>query len=273
MPPARSPLTARRADKYELYERAVYDPEADFDFIQRHFRAARGRRALSLREDFAGTAKLSALWVERMAQGRAWAVDLDPEPLAWGRQRHFAPLGAAARRAKLLRTDVMHARTPQVDVVTAFNFSYWVFQERARMLAYFRRVFRTLRPEGAFFLDLMGGPGVQEETEEKRRAGGFTYVWEQETLDAITHRLKCHIHFRFADGTALRRAFSYDWRLWSVTELRDLLAEAGFAASEVYWEDADARGRGTGVFRRRVHAENETAWIAYLVGWKGPVAR
>ncbi len=264
----RGPLTARTADKYELYERAVYEPEADFDFMQSVYRRARGKSALLLREDFAGTSKLSALWARRLPAGRAYAVDLDPEPLAWGRKRHIEPLGLAARRVRQMRADVLRVRTPRVDVVTAYNFSYWTFRERRTMLAYFRRVHRTLRPDGAFFLDLMGGPGMQEEIEEKRRERGFTYVWEQEPLEAITQRLRCHIHFRFPDGTALRRAFSYDWRLWSVTELRDLLHEAGFARADVYWEDADARGRGTGVFRRRERAENETAWISYLVGWK-----
>jgi hypothetical protein len=195
-------------------------------------------------------------------------VDLDPEPLAWGRRRRLAPHGAAAARVQQIRADVRRVRTPSPDVVTAFNFSYWVFRERATMLAYFCGVRRALRPGGAFFLDLMGGPDMQIETEEKRREKGFTYMWEQQPLDGISQRMRCHIHFRFPDGTALRRAFSYDWRLWSVTELRDLLDQAGFQRSEVYWENADARGRGTGVFRRRENAENETAWIAYLVGWK-----
>jgi len=263
-------LTARTADKYELYERAVYEPAADLGFIRRLYRQARGTGPRRLREDFAGTSALSALWAARIPRGEAWAVDLDPEPLAWGRRRHLDALGAAAERVHQLRENVLTVRTPPVDVVTAFNFSYWTFHERATMLAYFRHVQRSLRPGGAFFMDLMGGPGVQEATEEKRREKGFTYVWEQEKTEAIQQRLRCHIHFRFPGGSVLRRAFTYDWRLWHLSELRDLLDEAGFRRSEVYWEDADARGHGTGVFRRRAQADNETAWIAYLVGWKQP---
>lgn len=266
----RAPLTARNADKYALYEEAVYEPEADYRFIQQRFRGARGRAATRLREDFAGTCKLSALWVQKQPQGRAWAVDLDPEPLAWGRERHLAPLGAAAARVTQLRADVLTVATPKVDAVTAFNFSYWTFRERAVMLAYFRRAYRALVDDGLFLLDMLGGPGAQQEVEEPRRCKGFTYVWEQEALNAITQDLDCHIHFRFPDGSALERAFTYHWRLWSVTELRDLLREAGFAQVEVYWEGEDGKGRGNGVFRRREHAENEEAWIAYLVAWKRP---
>lgn len=263
-------LTARNADKYELYEAAVYEPEADLHFIRTLFRRARGRGPRVLREDFAGTSFLSAMWASKIPDGVAYAVDLDAKPLAWGRRRHLDPLGEAAARVHQLRANVLTVRTPPADAVTAFNFSYWTFRERATMLAYFRHVHRSLRPEGAFFLDMMGGPGVQEKTTEKRRQKGFTYVWEQETTDAIQQHLRCHIHFRFPGGSVMRRAFTYDWRLWHVSELRDLLREAGFAQVDVYWENADQRGLGTGVFRRRESADNETAWIAYLVAWKRP---
>ncbi len=263
-------LTARTADKYELYERAVYEPEADLAFIRRLYRRARGGDPRVLREDFAGTSKLSAMWARRVPKGEAYAVDLDPEPLAWGRRRHIEPLGAAAQRVHQLRKNVLTVRTPPADVVTAFNFSYWTFRERSIMLAYFRHVHRSLRSGGAFFLDLMGGPGIQEATEEKRREKGFTYVWEQEKTEAINQHLRCHIHFRFPDGSVMRKAFTYDWRIWHVSELRDLLREAGFKQTDVYWEDADDRGLGTGVFRKREQADSETAWIAYLVGWKRP---
>ncbi|MDA1260721.1 MAG: class I SAM-dependent methyltransferase [Planctomycetota bacterium] len=268
--PRKSVLTARTADKYALYEAAVYEPDADYSFIQKRFRAARGRPATQLREDFAGTSKLSALWARKQPTGHAWAVDLDPEPLAWGFERHIEPLGEAAARVTQLCENVLTVETPKVDAVTAFNFSYWTFRERATMLAYFRRAFRALKPDGVFLMDMLGGPGAQEEVEEPRRFKGFTYVWEQEPLDAITQDLNCHIHFRFPDGTEMKRAFSYHWRLWSVTELRDLLREAGFAEVEVYWEGDDGKGHGNGVFRRREHADNEEAWVAYVVGWKKP---
>jgi hypothetical protein len=261
-------LTARNADKYELYEAAVYEPEADLHFIKRLYRRARGHSPRVLREDFAGTSKLSALWAEHFPHGEAYAVDLDPEPLAWGRSRHIEPLGEVAKRIHQKCANVLTVRTPAADAVTAFNFSYWTFRERATMLAYHRHVYESLHRDGAFFLDLMGGPGIQEKIVEKRREKGFTYVWEQETTEAIQQHLRCHIHFRFPGGSTMRRAFTYDWRLWHVSELRDLLHEAGFQQVDVYWEDADARGLGTGVFRRRETADTEKAWIAYVVAWK-----
>ena len=63
----------------------------------------------------------------------------------------------------------------------------------------------------------------------------------------------------------MQKAFTYVWRLWTLPELRELLAEAGFSRSTVYWEDADDDGEGTGVFRPKAHAEQEQAWVAYIV--------
>ncbi len=43
----------------------------------------------------------------------------------------------------------------------------------------------------------------------------------------------CHIDFKFEDGSVQKRAFSYDWRLWILPEIREVLAEAGFRRSTV----------------------------------------
>lgn len=261
-------LTAKTADRFMLYESSVYMPEADYDFIQKVFKGHRKRKPTLLREDFAGTSQLAALWVKNDKNAQAWAVDLDPEPLNWGLRRHIEPLGDAAERLQQLEENVLTVQTPTVDVITAFNFSYWIFEERKIMLEYFGKVLDALGEDGMFVVDLMGGPGTQSETEEERDEGGFDYVWEQEPMDAITHHMICHIHFHFADGSKMRNAFTYNWRLWSITELRDIMLEAGFSSVDAYWEGIDDDGDGDGVFKKKKHAENEETWIAYLVAWK-----
>ena len=76
----------------------------------------------------------------------------------------------------------------------------------------------------------------------------------------------CYIHFRFPDGSELKKAFRYEWRLWGMAEVREALVEAGFERADVYWEGTDKRGEGNGVFSHREKAENTDAWIAYVVG-------
>ena len=95
----------------------------------------------------------------------------------------------------------------------------------------------------------------------------FTYVWEQKRFNVIDHRLLCHIHFRFRDGTQMKRAFTYDWRLWTMPEVREVLTEAGFARSLVYIEGWDEKNNvSDDVFRLRTRFPNQDGWLSIVVG-------
>ena len=61
----------------------------------------------------------------------------------------------------------------------------------------------------------------------------------------------------------------YGRRAQNNAEIRELLAEAGFADCGVYWEawDYDSNS-GTGEFYRSEEEENCLAWVAYLVARK-----
>jgi cyclopropane fatty-acyl-phospholipid synthase-like methyltransferase len=192
-------------------------------------------------------------------------VDLDPVPLAWGERHVRSGLGPAARRVRLLQADVRGAAGPRADVVLALNFSYFTFRERSVLLDYFVQTRRHLRRDGLFIMDAFGGKESMEVLEESTRHAGFTYVWDQADFDPMSHRIRCHIHFRFPDGSALPRAFTYDWRLWTVPELLDLLAEAGFAKTDVYLEGVDDDGDGNGVYRKARRTEPCEGLVGYLV--------
>ncbi len=262
---ARKGTRAARADKYALYQRAVQVPEFDVDFIRRVARRHSGRVLTRLREDFCGTALLSSRWVAASKRNHAWGIDLDAEPLAWGEEHNRKPLGRDARRLHLVRGDVLHPSAPPCDVVVAGNFSFYVFQERALLLAYFRGARAGLRRGGLLIADMFGGPEGITELVESRRVGGFTYEWEQSAFDPIASRLHAHISFRFPDGSVLARAFSYDWRVWTIPEVRELMLEAGFREVHVYWELTDARGNGTGVLRLTRTASANESFVASLV--------
>jgi SAM-dependent methyltransferase len=260
------PTLARQADRHALYERAVQGAEAEVDFVQRCFRALRGRPARVLREDFCGTALVCREWVRRHRDMRAIGVDLDAEVLSWA-ERAAAELTPSQRsRLQLLQADVRAAPTEPADVVLAMNFSYWLFHQRADLAEYFRRVHRGLAEDGVFLLDAYGGAESHKSSVERRRIAGrpaFTYVWEQAAFNPIDHRLRAHIHFEFKDGSRLHRAFSYDWRLWTLPELLDLLRECGFAP-QVYWQGWDGNDPPDAIFRRRTRAEPDPAWICYI---------
>ena len=261
---------AQRADRYQLYQDSVQDPDGDVQRVRRMYERLYGVTPRLLREDFCGTAAFASSWVKMHGDNRAWGVDLDPEPLAWGRAHNVAKLRPEQqRRVVLLEDDVRTARTPKVDVLVAFNFSFFLFKRRAELLRYFRRAHANLKPHGMFAIDAYGGPESMQRRKDKRRCEGFTYVWDQFRYDPITHDATCHIHFHFRDGSKIRRAWTYEWRLWTIGELRDLLEEAGFASTTVYWEGTElATNEPNGVFRPREHADEDPAWIAYVVAAK-----
>lgn len=259
---------AKQWDKYDLYRLSVQDPEHEVGAFVRFYKDATGAVPEVLREDFCGTASICCEWVKGKPNRRAVGVDLDREPLDWGRAKYLAALAPEEQqRVTLLQANVLDAKTPKADVVAAQNFSFWIFKQRAEVLAYFKAVHRALKDDGIFVMDMMGGAKcMEDEYEEPRRVKGFTYVWEHAKFDPITHDALFHIHFRFPDGSKIEKAFTYDWRLWTLPEIRDLLDEAGFSKSEVYWEDTDRdTGEGNGTYRRRTRAEADPAWISYLV--------
>jgi hypothetical protein len=143
-----------------------------------------------------------------------------------------------------------------------------VLKTREELVAYFRAARKSLAADGMFVIDLYGGPEATEEMEEKRRCGGFTYVWKQISFWPGTGEYTCKILFRFPDGSELD-AFTYRWRMWYLTELREALHDAGFAKVDAYFEGTDEKGTGgDGKFRRGVRGENCEAWLAYLVALK-----
>lgn len=263
-------LTARNADRHELYQLAVQAPDEDLGFLRRMYRRRFGREARLLREDFCGTALLSATWVRRSPDARAEGFDLDPTVLAWGRQHNLEALGAAAQRVRLVRADVRSPGSFRPELRLATNFSYFVFQQRAELVDYFRAARVSLARDGVFVLDAYGGSEATAELDETRSIGrGVTYVWDQAKYLPGTGEYTCYIHFRFRDGSRLQRAFSYHWRYWSIPELRDALHDAGFARVDAYFEQSDKRdGSGNGVFKLDQSGKTSrdcAGLIAYLV--------
>lgn len=257
---------AVRADRHALYQESVQCVEAEIDFVDETFEKLRRRKARVLREDFCGTANTSCEWVRRRTGNHAIGVDLDAEVLAWGKRHNVARLGRAAKRVVLLEADVLTAETGPVDVVLAHNFSYWLIKDRARLREYFQRVRDTLVVDGVFFLDGYGGSEAYKEMKEETKNKGFTYVWEQAAFNPVNADMLCHIHFKFPDGSRMKRAFTYNWRLWTLPEIREVLAEAGFHRSTVYWQGTDEEsGEGDGVFEPSEQGDADPAWIVYIV--------
>ncbi|MBN2804195.1 MAG: class I SAM-dependent methyltransferase [Deltaproteobacteria bacterium] len=257
-------LNAFNADKHILYQQSVQDTETTINFINEVYFDTAQKYPKSLREDFCGTALLASAFAADSYDKTSCGLDLDQNTLNWGLKHNILPLGDGASRVKLLNKNVLEG-TPddKFDTICAFNFSYCVFKERKTILKYFKQLKTSLNKKGLFILDLHGGPDAQFQLTEPATMEEFEYIWEQESFDPITHETICHIHFAFNDGSRMDKAFTYDWRYWSLPELKDILAEAGFKHIDVWWN----YNNGNEDFEKAQKAENMESWIAYLAAW------
>jgi hypothetical protein len=256
---------AVKADRYKLYESSVQCAETEVDFVEYEFKKLRGRRPALLREDFCGTAAVCFEWASRGQENTAIGVDIDGEVLNWANENHLPALKATVRsNVKLIRGDVLKVSTPQQDVILAMNFSYWLFKERKLLLAYFRKVRKNLELDGIFFLDCFGGSDAYRELKERTKLDGFTYVWDQAAYNPVNSDISCHIHFHFPDKSKLEKAFTYDWRLWTLPEIRELLLDAGFSEVIIYAQAVDPITEEPSQMEPVLNMDADLGWIAYV---------
>lgn len=273
--PKKNHSLAATADIHRLYELSVQNAEAEIDFVDKTFRRLSKRKPQLIREDFCGTANVCCEWVQRRKHNYAIGVDLDESVLEWSRQHRIGSLPRKQRdKIELVRADVLKVKTRPVDIVLAMNFSYWLLKTPNLLGKYFRSVCRSLCDDGIFFLDAYGGYDAFREIEEAREVEGdefnFTYTWEQEKFDPITNDLTCSIHFEFQDGSSLPAAFHYEWRLWTLPEIRELLLSSGFSRVTFYWQGFDDDGDGDGDFRpvSAGEVDADAGWICYITAEK-----
>ncbi len=262
-------ITAKTADINELYERSVQCPESEVELIIQAWKELRGREPVSLREDFCGTSAVAREWVQQNDQCTVIGIDLDESVLGWAKERIEKELTLDQQnRVTLIKEDVISTKTDPVDCILAMNFSYYGFKKREQLKRYFASVYSHLVEDGLFLLDAYGGSDSFLEMDEERDLDGFTYVWDQHHVNPITGDVVNYIHFEFPDGSKIKRAFTYEWRFWTIPEINDILQEAGFSRVEVYWEGTDEDGGGNGEWKIDTRGEPCAGWVAYIVAVK-----
>lgn len=216
-----------------------------------------------MREDFCGTALLCAAWCRLSPLNTALGVDLDDAELRYAAERVLPGLEG---RVRLLHASVLDAPTsmrffaeppaeaagdevegleaaPQgdwrvapADLVAAFNCSVCMLHTRAEVESYFVRARALCARPGIFAVDLSGGHSMEcSPLTQTTRYHGFDYTFEQEQFDPVTRMIRCHISFKTRPaGVVFRRAFTYNWRLWTLPDMVELMRAAGFARVRIW---------------------------------------
>lgn len=270
----KKPTMAANSDKFALYQQSVQHADHEVEFFEQAYREAFKAKPYILREDFCGTFSVCCEWVKSHKKRTALGVDLCAETLQWGKDHNLSQLSKSQRaRVEVLEQDVRETNEPKADVLAAQNFSFWIFKTREEVVDYFRIARDNLADSGIMVMDMMGGGGCYEEGQVDKRTivkgkRGFKYHWEQQKFNPITADCTFHISFKFSDGSKLKRAFTYEWRFWTIPEVREMLREAGFQASYVYWEEEDEDGEDTGEWKRAAEAPSHDSWVCYIVAVK-----
>ena len=259
----------KERDKYWYYNKSVQSADVDVKFFRDTYKELKGKEPKTFREDFCGTFKLSCEWVKLDDSFVAHGVDLDPEPIAYGKEKYLPKLEPSqVERINIQEGNVLDSGLPRADIIAACNFSYFIFKKRQVLKDYFTKNFEALNKDGIFIMDIFGGSECYEPNEEETEHDGFSYFWDQDSFDPVTNEAVFYIHFKPDGEKKMKRAFTYDWRLYSIPEIQDILEEVGFKNVHVYWEGTDEDGEGDGEFKRVTEGEDCESWIAYIVAEK-----
>jgi len=275
-------LSPEVLEKYKLYEASVQDAKQQVTLLDQVYREAFDAKAKILKEDFSGTCLISCEWVATGEDRKTYALDIDEEVIAAAHELHLNGLHDDVRkRIHVKKQNVMQPLRSSVDIAGAFNFSYFIFHQRQELLRYFQAAYDSLKSQGVFVLETAGGAGfveapfkehrkIKHTFGKKRGKDWFRYTWHQKTFDPQSNEGSYAIHFKKATGERMQDAFTYDWRIWSIPEVRDALLEVGFRDVRVYWEneDADDSDEELSYSQRDVGDSEYDTYIVYVVGVK-----
>ena len=253
-------------DKYFYYKKSVQNPKEEIKFFKKTYKSFFKKTPRIFREDFCGTFYIGYHWVKDHPQNKAIVVDKDKQPIEYGKKYHLSKLNSSQKsRLQIFNKNVLDKSLPKAEIISVNNFSYFIFNERSMMLKYFKNIKKALMNKGLFIIDVVGGPDCEALSEEKVEHKNFNYYWDQDSFDPVNNSAHFYIHFKRKGEKKQKKAFSYDWRMWSIPELKDVLRDAGFSKIHVYWEQSNKKGEGTGFFKKSLKGDICDTWIAYLV--------
>lgn len=243
---------ADTANVHVCYEAAVQNARQEVENLYNFYMEMRSLAAprndeyfdlripLALREDFCGTSILCKEWLKKNVMRSAIGVDLNHDVLQYATATTFE--GEPPQNMTFIESDVMDVTpgedVPHVDILVALNYSLGYFHTFQKLLGYMRRAREGLAPGGILVCDMFSngtlGADKQNRFSFVRDCGSFIYHFDQTAADPFDNTCHCYLSFEFPDGSWLRNVFSYEFRIWSIAEIRDALVEAGFSAIEVW---------------------------------------
>ncbi|MCL2444380.1 MAG: class I SAM-dependent methyltransferase [Treponema sp.] len=129
-------------------------------------------------------------------------------------------------------------RPDYFDTIVNLYISFGYFTDQKDDLKVLRNVYESLKKDGAFIIETLGKEISSRDFVEAEwfERAGYTMLTEYEPLDSWTFLKNRWILIK--DGKRLEKTFIQ--RLYSASELRTILQEAGFKTIEIYgdWDES-----------------------------------
>jgi hypothetical protein len=217
------------ADRHRLYQLSVQNPRTEVDFVDRTYRHCAGgapvrcgRISAERRPSVAsGSAGASAIGPGASTWTRCiWNGDGATMSAPWTRTERGECRAARGRCPWRSRRRTRHRAGDELQLLAAPRPQVIFALLRARP--------RRLAPDGIFFLDAFGGYDTFRLLTEERRiqdpdGGALHLCGSRRSTSRSPVDLSVISISGSDDGSEWNRAFSYDWRLWTLPEIRELL--------------------------------------------------
>ncbi|TPX40885.1 hypothetical protein SeMB42_g05826 [Synchytrium endobioticum] len=237
---------AMSADRHVCYAQSVQAADAEvLNLINMRKQISSSLNIpLALREDFCGTAVLSLEWCTSSVARTAYGIDNDTSVLSYAKKHTLATAETqdAASRVNLVHGNVLTPRSqfktriPRVDIIAALNYGICYFRTRKELVEYLCICKDGLKKGGCLIVDMYGGSDVYSVKGRTiiRKLRGFDYIFEQTGFNPMTNTVHINLHFHFKDNSWQRNAFQYDFRVWTIPEVREAFHDAGFEKLNIW---------------------------------------
>ncbi len=224
-------------NKHNLYQNTVQNPKREVEFYKKTYRMIFKVLPTKIREDFCGTGLFSCEWVKNNVNNIAVGIDFDEETLRWGRENNINNLNSGYDRIKLLNQNVLEPfdETEKFDIISSMNYSHFLLTKRKDLVKYFSNVRKNIF-KGLYIIDFFGGSHVFEEHKHNNQSD--IYEFKNEQMNIVDNITNCILNFKNKyKNNQLETLFSYNFRVYSLIELKEALEDAGFKTFKIFIKD------------------------------------
>jgi hypothetical protein len=221
--------------KFELYQKSVQNAKKEAEFFRKVFRLIFNKVATTFREDFCGTGLLSCEWVKSNVMNSAVGLDFDQETLDWGIANNVNNLSSGSERIQLLNQNVLDEfdTKQKFEIICSLNYSHFLLPQRKMILKYFTNMVKNLETKGIFIMDFYGGSHIYSDHKYQHNKSSNFYEFSGKQMNIIANTSKCSLNYKVKKNK-YKPFFSFNFRIYSIIELREALEEAGLTQFKLY---------------------------------------